>query len=58
MTFEMAVGASWGGLQAIEILLSNLPKDFPLGSQLLSTVTEMQESCCVNCYRGIACCQL
>ncbi len=30
MTFELVVGASWGGLQAIEILLSNLPKDFPL----------------------------
>lgn len=31
MAFELIViGTSWGGLQAIEILLSGLPKDFPL----------------------------
>lgn len=31
MAFELIViGTSWGGLQAIEILLSSLPKDFPL----------------------------
>ncbi len=31
MIFELVViGASWGGLKATEILLSGLPKDFPL----------------------------
>ena len=31
MAFELIViGTSWGGLQAIEILLSGLPNDFPL----------------------------
>lgn len=31
MAFELVViGTSWGGLKAIEILLSGLPKDFPL----------------------------
>lgn len=31
MIFELVViGASWGGLKATEILLSSLPKDFPL----------------------------
>lgn len=31
MAFELIViGTSWGGLQAIEILLSGLPKDFPI----------------------------
>jgi len=31
MAFELVViGTSWGGLRAIEILLSGLPKDFPL----------------------------
>lgn len=31
MTFELvAIGTSWGGLRATEILLSGLPKDFPL----------------------------
>ena len=31
MAFELIViGTSWGGLPAIEILLSGLPKDFPL----------------------------
>lgn len=31
MGFELIViGTSWGGLQAIELLLSGLPKDFPL----------------------------
>lgn len=30
-TFELIViGTSWGGLKAIELLLSELPKDFPL----------------------------
>ena len=31
MAFELVViGASWGGLKALEILLADLPKDFPL----------------------------
>ena len=31
MEFELVViGSSWGGLKALEILLSKLPKDFPL----------------------------
>jgi len=31
MAFELVViGTSWGGLKAIEILLSGLPRDFPL----------------------------
>ncbi len=31
MAFELVViGASWGGLNALEILLTDLPKDFPL----------------------------